>query len=43
MNYGEAENAAADFYAEIGQIEAKQAEDFKTNLVKSDLWQEALK
>lgn len=43
MEYGEAEAAAADFYAEIGQIEAKQAETFKNELVVSDLWQEALK
>lgn len=43
MEYGTAEYAAADFYAQIGQIEAKQAEEFKTNLVKADLWEEALK
>lgn len=43
MEYGVAEIAAADFYAEIGQIEAKQAEKFKKELVVSDLWKEALK
>lgn len=42
MDYGEAEFAAADFYAEIGQLEAAQAEVFKNELVVSDLWQEAL-
>lgn len=42
MEYGVAEKAAADFYAEIGQIEPEQAEIFKNDYLTSDLWKEAL-
>lgn len=41
MDYGTAEEDAADFYASIGQIEADQCETFKENVV-DDIWKAAL-
>lgn len=41
MDYGAPENAIADFYSYIGNIEPEQAEMFKGNVV-DDLWKEVL-
>lgn len=41
MDYGAPENAIADFYAYIGNIEPEQAEMFKGNVV-DDFWKEVL-
>ena len=42
MDYGAPENAIADFYAYIGNIEPEQAEMFKGNVV-DDFWKDVLK